>query len=224
MENMTLAEYIEQRTPICTSFEHVQHLINSSSAVTKNGQPAVPNVHELVLGNCVGGRTIYIGEDKWMFSVDKNIIMESPDELFGEYPRIDFNFQLFMGDENGFLVAKAQGTLTHAVWVSKLKKEGCIQLGMMGYEIIKVPSYCKMVGNPKRMDVFHSGTILPKQDGDTPMNTCPETLVSFWKNVGYANLRHHVKNYCVANFEGPYRCEVPLNDEDAWTEFREVEF
>lgn len=218
MENMTLAEYIEQRTPICTPYEHIQHLIAASTYVSKNGKAATPDVHELALGECIGGRTIMVGDDKWMFSMDKNLIMESPDELFDKFPRIDYDFQLFMGDDKGFLICKAQGTLTHADMVKRLWKAGDLVKGMFGYDIVNVPPWCRKVGNPERMDVFHSGTILPKQDG------VDGTYVAFWKNVGYANLRHHVKNYCVKNFEGPYFAEIPIDDEAAFMTFKPTEF
>lgn len=224
MSDMTLIDYIKERSPICTDLNHIQHLIASSTYSTKNGRSATPDYHTLMLGECIGGRTIMVGEDKWLFSMDKNIILkETPDELFGKFPRIDYDFQLFMGDENGFLIAKATGTLTHAVMVRRLFKEGNIEQGPLGFDIVKVPSWCRQVGNPKRMDVFHSGSILPKQNpGDVP--AVDGTYVSFWKNVGYASLRHHVKNYCVKNFEGPFRCEVPVDDEDAWSTFQEIDF
>ena len=104
MDEMSLIDYLETRTPICTSFEHVQHLLNSSTIVKKNGKFAVPNIYELVLGECVGGRTIFVGNDRWEFSVDKNVLMESPDILFSKYSRDEYKFDLFIGDENGFIV------------------------------------------------------------------------------------------------------------------------
>ena len=221
MDEMTLFDYLEHRSPICTPFEHISYLMASSTHVAKNGDLAVPDIHELALGQCVGGRTIIVGEDKWVFSIDKNIVTESPDELFNRFPRIDYDFQLFMGDDKGFLICKAQGTLTHADMVSRLwnkGRDGNIVKGMFGYDIVSIPSWCKKVGNPEKMNVFYSGTILPPQSG------VDGTYVAFWKNVGYAALRHHVKNYCVNNFKGPYFAEIPVDDEETFLMFQPAEF
>lgn len=206
MDNMSLINYLATRTPIHTDFEHVNHLIRSSSWVKKNGKYATPNQYELVLGECIGGRTIFVGNDRWEFAVDKNVLMESPDILFGKYPRDEYKFDLFIGDEHGCIVARASGRLTHALLIRKLKDEGHAEMSAIGFRLKSVPANFRKVGNPEYLDTIHAGSILFKQPGEVDV---PETLVSFWYGQGYKDLRHHVKSYCVQQHEGPYRAEIP---------------
>ncbi len=134
-------------------------------------------------------------------------LFESPEIIDNKYDRRNYNFEFFLGDENGTLIKQYIPTIeSHAHVLRKLKQKGVID---KEYNLILdhvLQAVDKVLGSPTKIDFNFSGIILPKQrDVDA-------TYISFWTEHAYEGnnglLPKLLLAYTKKKFKGPFKFEV----------------
>ena len=134
-------------------------------------------------------------------------LIESPEIIDNKYDRRDYEFEFFLGDENGTLIKEYIPTIeSHAHILRKLKQEDVIdkEYNLILDHVLKAVD--KVLGSPSKIDFNYSGIILPKQrDVDA-------TYISFWTEKAYKSNNGMLSNllltYTKKRFRGPFKFEV----------------
>jgi hypothetical protein len=134
-------------------------------------------------------------------------LFESPEIVGDLYDRTKYDFEFFLGDQNGTLIKEYVPVIeSHAHFLHKLKQEKAIDkdYNIVFKNVLKVAD--NVLGEPIKVDFNYSGIILPKQkDVDA-------TYISFWKEKAYegheGKLAKILLDYCKKNFKGPFKVEV----------------
>lgn len=146
----------------------------------------------------------------------KTLLLETPDKVAGKWEREDYNFELFIGDENGvFLTIHEPHMTSHADFLRALRDFEVID--PKTYKVLDTSAWIhdfggEILGNPQKVNTFFSGIILPKQkdvDG---------TYVAIWsENVWKSSpiYRKLLIEYVLESYLGPYYWDVPIDMSDS---------
>ena len=130
------------------------------------------------------------------------LLRENPEFVADQYARDNYNFEFFLGDENGALItfnepglfASHSDVLRYLITNEYLDKKT--------YELFEVKdSKFNIVGNPATIDMNYSGIILPKQkdvDG---------TYISFWTERSFNRMKLFLLDYAEQHYDGPFYYE-----------------
>lgn len=133
------------------------------------------------------------------------LLRENPEFVADHYPRDNYGFQFFLGDENGALITKITFNeprlfTSHSDILRYLKEKE--YLDKKTYELFEVKdSKFETVGNPATIDMNYSGIILPKQkdvDG---------TYISFWTERSFKRMKIFLLDYAEQHYDGPFYYE-----------------
>ena len=133
---------------------------------------------------------------------NSRILLENPEFVADTYLRDKYDYELFMGDEHGAVLAFNQpGTLqSHSDLLHYLAKKNFLDKKTYELSEIKDPNF-EIVGNPIKLDMNYSGAILPKQkdvDG---------TYISFWTERSYQRMKLFLMDYVEKHYDGPFYYE-----------------
>ena len=128
-------------------------------------------------------------------------LYESPEKIAEKYPRADYTFKLFMGDEHGCFVSGTAST--HGALLKDTITSGKVRVG--GYRVVSQEG---AIGHPLKMAHKYAGTILPKQNG------VDGTYISFWTKSAYESLLPLFKPLLRTYGQGPYFVEYSTLEDD----------
>ena len=130
-------------------------------------------------------------------------LAESPDVVADVYDRRQYDFYLFLGDENGCLIKHANKQInSHPLLLKMLKQNEAID---DNYNIVFAKAKEQtdsIVGSPIKVNFNYSGIILPKQ------NDVDSTYISFWTEQSYKDNLKDLLPYCKDNFQPPFAFEI----------------
>lgn len=151
---------------------------------------------------------------------DSRYLIESPEVVADIYDRDNYDFEFFLGDEEGALVVPneinrfaSHSDIVRYLVMSDFMDRKTYQLK----EMDKFPY--EVAGNPKIIDMNYSGTILPKQISHSKETKgVDKTYISFWTKEGYLALKDIMLDYCKsARFNGPMEYEVMVGEFESKT-------
>jgi len=130
-----------------------------------------------------------------------------------QYDRSNYEFLLFIGDENGCLCVKnCIGFNYHYDVIRYLVKNEFVRKIGKKYVLLKKEGFepIFMIGSCQSIDIVYSGAILPKQNG------VDASYITFWykKGIDLGNLSKILVSYVKKIYNGPYFIETAPRDED----------
>jgi hypothetical protein len=148
-------------------------------------------------------------------------ILESPEVVADIYERDNYDFEFFLGDEEGALVVPNEITkfASHSDIVRYLVMNDFMD--RKTYELKNLDSFpYDVAGEPKIIDLNYSGIILPSQISHSKeTKDVKKTYISFWTKEGVNALQADVLlDYCKKmGYDGPIEYEVMVGEFESKT-------